>query len=459
MDDTAAAPFLSDPGERLEGRGKRVVRRDREEEERFAGRGGLPGGPQAEDLALGSPGPDDDGDGAGRGEGVPSGFAAAEAGEGGEGRLERLAERRGVVHRRADRHEIEDSRIHRATSLLRAAGPAPGSAAARADRRSYRQRRAGRERDRSPALSSGPDALVQLPPLHPPRSPRRCRGRLPQAPRPRGDADEGRRRHLLLHADGLPVAQEDDRDRPRGDGPDGRPRGRPADRAAEGALGRVGAVGPLHQRRHPLPPRGPQGDRVRARADGRGGGDRHGPPLGHLVAAAAVQPLPDPDEVPRRDPPPLRPPARARVPDEGRLLLRRRPEGPRRPLRQDGEGVPDDLRALRPRVRPRPGRLGRHRRLGLRGVHGRRRHRRGRARLLRGRRSTVPTSRRRSPRPSPSRGPARRRSRSAGPTPRRPGSSRPRGRRSTSGRPSTGSRTRCSTRRSAPTRRRSSARS
>ena len=40
-----------------------------------------------------------------------------------------------------------------------------------------------------------------------------------------------------------------------------------------------------------------------------------------------------------------------RVPDEGRLLLRRRPEGARRPLREDGEGVPDDLRALRPRVR------------------------------------------------------------------------------------------------------------
>ncbi len=222
--------------------------------------------------------------------------------------------------------------------------------------------------------------------LHPPRGPRRRRGRLPQAPLPRGVDQkvaagiysftpmgfrslkkmieivrEEMDRTGALEVD-LPIAP------------------------AEGALGRVGAVGPLHERRDPLPPRGPQGDRVRPRADGRGGGDRHGPPLGHLVAAAAVQPLPDPDEVPRRDPPPLRPPARARVPDEGRLLLRRRPEGARRPLREDGQGVPDDLRALRPRVRARPGRLGRHRRLGLRGVHGRRRHRRGRARLLRGRR-------------------------------------------------------------------------
>ena len=44
--------------------------------------------------------------------------------------------------------------------------------------------------------------------------------------------------------------------------------------------------------------------------------------------------------------------------------------------------VPEDLRPLRPRVRRRPGRLGRDRRLGVRGVHGRRGHGRGRARVL-----------------------------------------------------------------------------
>ncbi len=39
------------------------------------------------------------------------------------------------------------------------------------------------------------------------------------------------------------------------------------------------------------------------------------------LQAAAAQLLPDPDQVPRRDPPAFRRDARARVPDEGRLLL------------------------------------------------------------------------------------------------------------------------------------------
>ena len=60
-----------------------------------------------------------------------------------------------------------------------------------------------------------------------------------------GHDPEARGGHLLVHAVRLPVAQEDDRDRPRGDGRDGRPGGRPPDPPAEGALGRVGALGPL----------------------------------------------------------------------------------------------------------------------------------------------------------------------------------------------------------------------
>ena len=39
--------------------------------------------------------------------------------------------------------------------------------------------------------------------------------------------------------------------------------------------------------------------------------------------AAALHPLPDPDQVPRRDPPPLRPAAQSRVHHEGRLQLQR----------------------------------------------------------------------------------------------------------------------------------------
>ena len=43
----------------------------------------------------------------------------------------------------------------------------------------------------------------------------------------------------------------------------------------------------------------------------------------HSYRAAAAQPVPDPDQVPRRDPPALRAHARARVPHEGRVLVRR----------------------------------------------------------------------------------------------------------------------------------------
>ena len=39
------------------------------------------------------------------------------------------------------------------------------------------------------------------------------------------------------------------------------------------------------------------------------------------LQAAAGQLLPDPDQVPRRDPPALRRDARARIPDEGRVLV------------------------------------------------------------------------------------------------------------------------------------------
>jgi hypothetical protein len=50
------------------------------------------------------------------------------------------------------------------------------------------------------------------------------------------------------------------------------------------------------------------------------------------LQAAADQFLPDPDQVPRRDPPALRRHARARIPDEGCLLLPRRPGLPGKDL-------------------------------------------------------------------------------------------------------------------------------
>ena len=114
-----------------------------------------------------------------------------------------------------------------------------------------------------------------------------------------------------------------------------------------------------------------------------------------------------------------------RVPHEGRVLLRRRPEGSRRRTtgrwtRRTGAifercGLEYALVA---------GRLRRDRRLGVGGVHGRRRHGRGRARLLATRATTARTSRRRR-RPAPRAvGGRRRRGRSARRTRRRRGSRR-----------------------------------
>ena len=103
----------------------------------------------------------------------------------------------------------------------------------------------------------------------------------------------------------------------------------PAGRALAG-------VGPLAEVRQgaaadPRPPR----PRLLLRPDARGGHHRHRAPGRQELPPAAVQPLPDPDQVPRRDPPALRPDARPRVPDEGRLLLPRRRREPRRGLRRD----------------------------------------------------------------------------------------------------------------------------
>ena len=67
----------------------------------------------------------------------------------------------------------------------------------------------------------------------------------------------------------------------------------------------------------------------------------------HVLQGPAGDPLPDPDEVPRRGAPAFGHPARPRVPDEGLVLLRHHRRGPGRVVRAAPRGVHQDLRAAR----------------------------------------------------------------------------------------------------------------
>ena len=101
-----------------------------------------------------------------------------------------------------------------------------------------------------PALvSSRPHALVPILPADRPRGPRRRRGGLARPPDPRRDDPPGGRRHLLAHAARAALAPQDRADRPRGDRPGGRPRGRAADPPAARALGGERAAGRATPRR------------------------------------------------------------------------------------------------------------------------------------------------------------------------------------------------------------------
>ena len=188
-----------------------------------------------------------------------------------------------------------------------------------------------------------PDADVAAVPAHAAGRPGRRRGRQPPAPRPGRLHPPGRERDLLLAAARLPGAAQGRADRARGDGRRRRPGAvLPIVQPLElwERSGRDATYGPAH-----VPSRGPQGDRVLPVADGRGGhhDDRRGRVL--ELPRPAGEPLPDQLEVPRRAAAPLRAAARPRVPDEGRVLLRRRR---RRPAAQ----LPADVRRVHARLHP-----------------------------------------------------------------------------------------------------------
>ena len=123
---------------------------------------------------------------------------------------------------------------------------------------------------------------------------------------------------------GFRVLQKICADRARGAEPLRRHRIADADHSVRRSLARKRALRGLRQGNaaHQGPPRA----RHAVRADQRGDDHRDLPFLRSLVQGSSAQPLPYPVEIPRRGAPALRADARPRIPDEGRLLVRSRPE-------------------------------------------------------------------------------------------------------------------------------------
>ena len=275
------------------------------------------------------------------------------------------------------------------------------------------QRTARRRGTRAPLLpyappspqAATPDAPFQLPDQYPARRTGRRRGREPPADAARGPDPPPRRRPLHLAADRAAGAAQGRGHRPRGNGPRRRDRTADADGAARGAVAGIRPLGAVRPRA--AAPQGPPRAAVLLRPDPRGSHHRHRAPRAEELPPAAGQLLPDPDQVPRRDPPALRRDARARIHDEGRLLL-----PPRRGLARAGlpghvRGLLAHLHAHGPALPRRARRHRQHRRQRLAGVPRARGLGRGRHRLLRRATTTPPTSRwprrwhrpRRAPRP------------------------------------------------------------
>ena len=146
--------------------------------------------------------------------------------------------------------------------------------------------------------------------------------RLPPADAARRHDPPGGGRDLCLPAARPAGADQGLPDRARGAGPLRRHRAFDADHPVRRSLARKRPLRGLWQgdAAHQGPPRA----RHALRPDQRGNDHGDLPHLRALVQGSAAQPLPHPMEVPRRGAAALRPDARARIPDEGRLLVRRR---------------------------------------------------------------------------------------------------------------------------------------
>ena len=166
------------------------------------------------------------------------------------------------------------------------------------------------------------DESLPVPHIHPEGSARRSGSRQPAAHAARRHDQEARRRHLHVDAARPARAAQGRGHRPRGD--ESRRRDRAPD--AGGPAGRaVAGDRPLGEvRARAAAPQGPARARLHRPADARGSGHRHRAQGDPQLQAAAAEPVPHPDQVPRRGPAALRRDARARVHHEGRVLVRRR---------------------------------------------------------------------------------------------------------------------------------------
>ncbi len=135
-------------------------------------------------------------------------------------------------------------------------------------------------------------------------------------------------------------------------------------------------------RRRDVPPQGPQGHRHGAGHDARRGRHLAGRARGPQLQAAPAALVPLPDQGARRGAPQERSAAHARVHHEGFVQPRRQRRGSPGELPRAHRRLRPHLRPLRPRVHDGRGRLGHDGRGRQPRVHGLRRRRRGRDRLL-----------------------------------------------------------------------------
>ena len=144
--------------------------------------------------------------------------------------------------------------------------------------------------------------------------------------------------------------EEDRADRARGAEPRRRHRAADADHPVGRPLARERPLRGLWQ--GDAADRGPPRARHALRPDQRGDDHRHLPVLRAVLQGPAAQPLSHPVEIPGRGAPALRADARPRIPDEGRLFVRRRPGRRAAFLQQDVRRLSAHLRPAWPEVDP-----------------------------------------------------------------------------------------------------------